>query len=142
LECALVGFDSNGDWTFAKSSFEVILVIRGDVNVAGWLAVLGARGVFAGSTSLGGSTGVWVSGFLAKSSVVLGKCEAIVHESTVASAVLGIAVNELLFGEGVEFAGRNGASAFNGSSGGERPARTTLSLVLDWSDLVLGNPVD
>jgi hypothetical protein len=46
-----------------------------------------------------------------------------------------------LFREGDECLGSNEGASFNGTSGGERPARSTLSLILDWSNSSFSNPV-
>jgi len=59
---------------------------------------------------------------LAKSTVVDDELEPIVHESTVTSAVLFVAVNEFLFRQDVKTTTSDGNSAFDGSSGGEGPA--------------------
>jgi hypothetical protein len=48
---------------------------------------------------------------------VLDISESIVHESTIASTVLGGAGNELLFREGFEGSGFDGISTFNGTGG-------------------------
>jgi hypothetical protein len=52
------------------------------------------------------------------------------------------ALNELLFREAIKLTSRNLMSAFKGTGGGERPARSALSLVLDGSDSSFSDPVD
>jgi hypothetical protein len=48
----------------------------------------------------------------------------------------------LLLGEGDERTFVNSSNTLHGTSGGERPARSALTLILDTSDLTLGSPVD
>jgi len=74
--------------------------------------------------------------------VALNILESVVHESTIASVVLLGAVNELLLGEGVKLSILDLVSTLNGTGGGESPAGSALSLVLDWGDGTLGSPVD
>jgi len=47
-----------------------------------------------------------------------------------------------LFGEAEELASGNFVTTLHGTSGGERPAGTTLALILDGGDGTLGAPVD
>jgi len=79
--------------------------------------------------------------------VLLRELKSVFHETAVATfrlpfLVVGYicAVNELLLGELQQRAGRDSVSAFEGSNGGESPARTALSLVLHW--VHLAGPVD
>jgi hypothetical protein len=74
--------------------------------------------------------------------VGLGVGEGSVHHTTVAAHVQPGAVNQLLLGEGDEVTGLDLVSALEGTSGGERPAGSALTLVLDGGDSSLGNPVD
>jgi len=46
-----------------------------------------------------------------------------------------------LLREGVKLSGLDEVSTLNGTSGGESPAGSALSLVLDWGDSTLGSPV-
>ena len=55
-------------------------------------------------------------------SVLLGVDESVRLPSTVASVGLGVAVNELLLGEGEEVSGGEEVGTFDGSGGGESPA--------------------
>jgi len=143
LEGILVSFNSNGDRALAKSRFEGILVIGGNISVACDRVDLGALIFNAGSTSLGLTTGIWVVVFSAESSLSDDEFEAIVHKTTVASIVLfSVAVNEFLFRKDSQLSGLDGISGFNGSGDGERPARSTRSLVLDWGNFQLVDPVN
>ena len=55
-------------------------------------------------------------------SLLLGVFEGVRLPSTVASIGGGVAINELLLGEGEEVSGGDEVSTFNGSGGGESPA--------------------
>ena len=48
----------------------------------------------------------------------------------------------MLLRERQEFSGVDEDVSFSGSSGGEGPARTALSLILDWGDGTSGLPID
>lgn len=65
----------------------------------------------------------------------------VLHTSIASIVRLG-AINELLLREGEEGSGRDEVSSFHGHVGGERPARTALTLVLNGVDGTLGSPVD
>lgn len=72
--------------------------------------------------------------------------EGILHETSIASlvAVQPRAVNELLFrvrSDGLRLV-VDEVEAFESTGGGESPARTALSLVLDRGDGTGGDPVD
>ena len=64
--------------------------------------------------------------------------------ATVVAETCGLrgAVNKLLLREGDETARLDEVGSLEGSSGGEGPARATLSLVLNWSDGTTSTPVD
>jgi len=68
--------------------------------------------------------------------------EGLVLPSTVASVAGGIASDELLLRERLEGAVSDLVGTFHGTSGREGPARSALSLILDWGDGTSGNPVD
>lgn len=81
--------------------------------------------------------------FFSGDTVLFDVFESIVHKTTVATivTVLGT-VNQVLFGEGNETLTSSSESTFNSTGGGERPARTTLTLILNGGDGTLGGPVD
>jgi len=136
LERFLVSLDSNGDRAKLDGSHEggvsaIIgnILVRGDVAREGRGSAGGRRRILASTIS--GSVRVLVlSAETASSDDVL---EGLVHQTTLTTLVaVGLrAVNKHLLGEGDELASLEGNSAFNGTSGGERPARTALLLVLD-----------
>lgn len=129
--------DSDGDWAVLEGSSESSWVVHGDIGEV--------RDI--GNTTLGAarsiSTSVWVVR-LGLHLGGLGVGESIVHETTIATLVAlgGRAVNELLLREGVESFVLEEVSTLHRSGGGESPAGTTLSLVLDWGDGTLSSPVD
>jgi len=116
LEDGLVGLDGDGDWSLADGSLELgggggdILETGNLTNTLGGL-------VLAGTVH----TSVWVAGFELKW-VALDVFEGVVHETTVATLVDLVAVDELLLGEGLEFAGGKEFSTLDGTGGGESPA--------------------
>ena len=61
--------------------------------------------------------------------------------STVAAEGKSDAIDELLLREGVKLSGLDLVSTFEGTSGGEGPAGSALSLVLDGGDGTFGSPV-
>merc|ERR1711939_292604 len=93
------------------------------------------------ATEEGSSSFVWVVG-LEHEWVLLDVFEGVVHKTSIAALVNMVAVDELLLGEGLEFVGGEEHGALNGTGGGESPAGSALSLVLDWGDGTLGSPVD
>ena len=52
------------------------------------------------------------------------------------------AINNLLLREGLKFSRDDLVNTLEGTSGGEGPAGSTLSLVLDWGDGTLCSPVN
>ena len=69
--------------------------------------------------------------------------EGVLHETTVATLVgFSVTVNELLLGEGEKLVVFEEVLTLNVGDGGESPARTTLTLVLDGGDGAGRHPVD
>lgn len=70
--------------------------------------------------------------------------EGIVHQtsSTTIVSLAGGAVDEVLLGEGNQVSFSEEPGTFHGSGGGEGPARSALTLILNWGDSSLGSPVD
>ena len=144
LEGSFVGLDGNGNWLLGEGGLELLWGVLGDVSVgADSDLTLGEQVGLAGSS--GAITGgVWVDGLL-NHSVALSVLEGLVHKTTVAAKVLQeavVALNELLLREGKEFSRGNEVSTLEGTGGGEGPAGSTLSLVLDWGDGSFVAPVD
>lgn len=96
-----------------------------------------------GGGSLAGSllSGVWVGG-LSGQWVLSDVVKSLVWPSSVASVVGGRAVDQLLFGEVWERSLLDLPVSFDDSGGGEGPAGSARSLVLDGGDGTRVNPVD
>lgn len=62
--------------------------------------------------------------------------------ATIAAVSIVDAVTELLLGEGDKLSSPDLVLTLEGTSGGESPASTTLTLILDSGHGTLGNPVD
>jgi len=139
LEDGLVGLDGDGDGSDVGGGEESGLIAGRDINILGD----GDTGLGDGlAGSIGG--GVGIGGLSGESLLGDGVLEGVVHQTTRAPVVsVGLrAVNQLLLGEGDEASLGDEPSSFHGTGGGERPARTALSLVLDGGDGTLGDPVD
>jgi hypothetical protein len=141
LERRVRGINGNGGRCCVDEVLERALGSRGYIfeTSDGGSAVAGRV-----SARVGSSGGVRVRGFSINSLVVDDVLESIIHETTVATFVTfgGGAINEILLREADKAASRKEVSSFSGTSGGERPARSALSLVLDPSYGSLGSPVN
>ena len=114
-----------------------------DGLVGGDLGDLGLAGVLAGGDlAHAGDVGVGRFGGNPAGPGVDGKAERILHQSTIATVVSGVAGDELLFGDGDELVAGEEPGTFDTTGGGEGPARAALALVLDGSDGALLAPVD
>jgi hypothetical protein len=141
LEGLGVGLDSNRDWLVRKSVNEGGIVVLGDVLVSLNSGSLGARGGASALNSL-----VWVSSFSAKTTVLGNPVEGVVHPATVAASVRAtvaedVAINQVLFRKRSQSVAGNSNGTFNGTSGGEGPARAALALVLDTSNGTGRSPI-
>merc|ERR1712039_421585 len=142
LRCHLVSLDGNGDGLLGNGGLEGStgsvsrdIVEASDGDSATFFHALVAS---AGSTS---SRGVRIS-FLGDHRGLLSVLESVVHETTIAAGVDGGALDELFLREGNEVSGSEEVSTLERTGGGESPAGTALSLVLDGGNGTLGNPVD
>ena len=137
LEDRSVGLNSDGGGSGSNGGLELGDGLGGDGgNLGNVNLTLGGVGL----ASLGsGSVGVVGLELL---SVGLGVSEGVGLPSTVASVGGSVAVDELLLGEGEEGSGLDEVVSLNGGGGGEGPAGTALSLVLDGVDGTLGSPVN
>ena len=139
LEGGVVGLDGNADWLGGDGLLQVILAVDWDVLVsANGHDVVGLLLGVAGS-SLGGVSVVILG---VNTSVAHDVLEGVVHDSSVASHVDLVAVDELLLGKADELAGLDEVDSLHGTGGGEGPAGAALLLVLDWDDGSLLAPVD
>jgi len=104
------------------------------------LANVNSRAASVGSTtSITSSVRVAAVGVEA---VSLNPAESFTRVSSVASSIRSIAINNLLRRSIGDSTSGNEIRGFGFLNGGEGPARTALSLVLDWGGLTSGNPVD
>ncbi len=137
-----VGIDSDRDGLLGDSSGEGILGVGnisvGDASGAGNGS---AGGLASGVGSAGGSVRVVILGAEAISGNVL---EGVVHEATVAAhvSVLSVTGDKLLLREGDSVAVLLVVGSLHATGGGEGPARSAGSLVLDVSDVPGSNPVN
>jgi len=115
-----------------------LIVILSDVLPAGDL------GSEVGGVDLAGSAdgSVWIRGISVLSSGLDEVLIGVGWVSSVASLVDLVTINELLHGELDEWVSSDLPLGLNRLSGGERPARSTLLLVVDWGQGTLGAPVE
>jgi len=87
---------------------------------------------------------VRIAGFAVDTVVLDDVLESVSHFTTLATIISerGRAVDEVLLRETNKGVSRKLPLAFHGASGREGPARSTLSLVLDWGDSTSVSPVD
>jgi hypothetical protein len=64
------------------------------------------------------------------------------HGTTIATVIQPWAVNQVWLRERNKLSGSKEVSTFHCTSGWEWPTRSTLALVLNWSNCTLCNPVD
>ena len=117
LEDGSVGLNGDGNWLFGNGGLELGNRLLWDGGVLGDGDLTGVLGSFAGLGS--GGIGVVILEVLG---VLLGVDESVGLPSTVATGRLGVAVNELLLGEGEEISGGEEVGTFDGTGSGESPA--------------------
>jgi hypothetical protein len=139
LEDVGVSLDRDGDGLSSKGSLEGGNGVGADLVGAGDLDLgVGIFSIVRAGTVLG-SVGV---GSLARGVVRFVVAEGKGLVSTVATEACMDTVDELLLGDGEEISGLDPPLTFEGTSGGEAPAGTALTLVLDGGDGTIINPVD
>ena len=143
LEAELVSFDENGEWLLGKTGLHLVDIACGHtVALADCDGSVRERIVFA-SWNLASAGDVWVDRLKISISCVLVISVSPVRISTIAAHVeLGSARDELLFGERFQSSSGDEVSTFEDTSGGERPARSALSLILNWGDTTKSSPVN
>lgn len=142
LEGVVGSINGNADGTNSGSSrLEIRLASRSNSLEAGDERSLVGDVVSAlqGTGSL-----VWVAGFAVNTVVVDDVLESVSHFTTLATiiSVRSRAVDEVLLRETNKGVSREFPLTFHRSGGGERPAGSTLSLVLDGSDSTSSSPVN
>lgn len=141
LEGHVGSINGNRDWVVSNG------VLKSSFRSRGNISVVGDGGTNVGSVEFAGvwsCSSVWVGFFGINSVVGNDVLEGLIHQTTIAThvALSSGAVNQVLFGEGDELFSLQEVDSFDGSSGGEGPARTALSLVFDWGDSSFLSPVD
>jgi hypothetical protein len=138
LEDELVGLDGNRDGLVNEGSLHGSNVSNSDVGIS--LVDLVSLGGVISALSVNTLVRIVSFGFNTVGSSV---SQSISHQTTVATLVsVSITINELLFREGDEVLVVDEVEAFEGASGGESPAGTAGSLVLDGSDGTLSSPIN
>ena len=138
LEDIGVGLNSNGDGVLSNSSQQSLTVVLLDILVA----LNGSLGLALSILALTIPSSVGVVLLRAETTVGNDVLESVVHQTTVATVRLGIAIDELLLRKVVEGTGLDGNDTFDGSDGRESPAGTAGTLVLDGVDGSLLSPID
>lgn len=131
LEGSVGGINGDRDGLLGNGSLEWEYFVNSNINTVSDLEGLVGSIVLAGS--INSLVGVLA---LKGDSVINDVVEGIIHESSVASlvSILGRAVAQLLFGERKKVLVLEEVSTFKGSGGGESPARSALTLILDGGD--------
>ena len=139
LEVGLVSLDGNRDRRDIQSSLQLVNRVVLDIGPRrdGSLGF----GLVEAAISLDSS--VWIVG-LGLEWELFGIVKRLGHQTALAAVSLEIttAVEELLLREGFQDSILEEVRAFNGTGGGEGPARSAMCLILDFSDGSLGSPVD
>ena len=138
LEVVAAGLKSDGDGTTDESLLESGGGVSSNSgcghNIDVGIILLGVL-----ATALSSRVGVRS---LIHDGALLEVFEAVILVSTVATVAEFDAINQLLFGEGIEISGLHSPAAFKSTGGRERPAGTAGTLVLDGGNDFLGSPVD
>ena len=138
LEDIGVGLNGDRDGVLSNSSQQTLTVLSSNILVTldgglGLALIILALAVLS-------SVGVVLLG--ADATVGNDVLESVVHQTTVATVGVGIAIDELLLRKVVEGTGLDGNDTFNGSDGRESPAGTAGSLILDGVDSSLLSPIN
>lgn len=133
--------NGNRGWVQSNSVEERALRSRCNIAIAGDGGSNVSSVEFAG---VGSSSGVRIRSLGIDTMVADDVSEGLVHQTSIAAHVSlsSRTINEVLFRQADEFSGLEEVNTFDGSSGGEGPARTTLALVLDSCDSSFLSPVN
>jgi hypothetical protein len=140
LERVVAGIDGNRGRLLGNGSLESRLRTRRDISVSRD----GSTNIGRVVSALSLDSLIRVRSLGVNSSVADDVFESIIHQSTITSVVSerGRAIEQLLLGERDKVSGGDLVDTLGGSSGGESPASSALSLVLDSSDSTLSGPVN
>lgn len=142
------GIDSDGNRLLVDGSLKIRKLISDVLVSLDAISTSAGSGLVARTSHFGGTRGVGIGGTGVKGGL-FDVSESFSHLTSLAAEVsVAIcdtsALNELFFGEygnGVVLVFEDGVGRFDGFSGGEGPAGTTLALVLDGGNVVKLNPV-
>jgi hypothetical protein len=137
LEVVVGSINGNASWSSSDGRFQGGDAVVLDGSVGGSSDNTLGFGGFASS----GLGNVWVRS-LEFHWVGHGILESISFKTTIATIAVVIAINELGFSKLEEGSGLDEVSTLHSSGGGESPAGTTLSLVLDWVNSTFSSPVN
>jgi len=140
LESHLIGLNGDRDGGLVNGSLKLGDGVGGDVGVGSNLDLLERLGALAG-TGLARAGGIRVVR-LKLLRVGLKVLEGVVLPATLAAVGGRVARDNLLLGKGEELTGLEEVGTLKSAGGGESPAGTALSLVLDGVNGTLGSPVD
>jgi len=137
LEGRLISFDGNRDGSVNQSSLELISALGGDefVTSVDLISLLGVITALAISSSVG----IVRFSFETVGGSVF---HSLVHPTTLASVISGVAIKDLLFREREELTSLDEVETFESTGGRERPARAALSLILDGGNSTLVSPIN
>jgi hypothetical protein len=139
LEGRLRSINGNRSWTKSNLGLEIILVSSIYVGV---VLQVSSRvlGIVSASVIL---SLIRIRSFGIKSLVADDVVHGLSHETSVTTLISlrSGTIHQVLLRERNQFVGRKEVASFDGSSGRERPARTTLLLVLNGSYCSLGSPI-
>mmetsp|Transcript_4039 Transcript_4039/g.8654 ORF Transcript_4039/g.8654 Transcript_4039/m.8654 type:complete len:256 (-) Transcript_4039:215-982(-) len=139
LECKLTGFDRHTDGLHGHGRNQGLFVSRWNINKG--LDQRSRHVGAVGHASLSLSRHVGVIRFGTKTSGLFIKLEGIVHETSVASQILVIAIQQVLFTQGHQFTRLDKLGTFQRTGRRKGPARSAGTLVLDFSDTAKLDPV-
>jgi hypothetical protein len=138
LEAKLIGLDGHGDGLLSNGGLKSIDGVSGDSGPGGNVELVGVGAVVDASAIC---SGVRVAG-LSHRVVALVVNKGARLPATVATVAGLNTVNKLLLSEREQVAGLDLPGAFKSGNGGEGPAGTALTLVLDGVDGTGVDPVD
>ena len=137
LENSSVSFNSDWNWLFCNCSHKLWGRFRWNSCVP---LSLNNTSVFTCLARLsGGCVGVVSLEILSMKSCI---SESTWLPTSIASLTGHYTINKLLFSERKEFSSLNKVFSFNGSSGWESPAWSTLSLIFNWINSSFSSPVN
>ena len=139
LEVDAAGLNSDGDGASGEGLLESGGGVLSNLGNGHNIDVGSVVDIVIASSLLGSQVGV---GRLFHDFVCLEVSEGVKLVSTVATEAELDAINQSLFGEGIEISGFPCPATLKSTGGRERPAGTAGTLVLDGGNDILGSPVD